>query len=142
MAAQTAEMSYGVLASKSGQLCVDELRSNPGLGAPPGELDRFRALWGATWVNGRLTLTSLHLTFVPHAMVKGVRMLQLGLRDVSDVEISEGRISRTVTVCLPQGAVHFRCLGAATLAELIAAAGASVPAEPRLLRPHRLTRPG
>ncbi len=127
-------MSYGVLASKSGQLCVDELPASGARGAPVGELDRFRSMWGATWVTGRLTLTSLHLTFVPHSMVKGVRMMQLDLRRVADVEISDGRISRTVTVRLQQGAVHFRCHGGSALAEQIAAAAAVVPAESRLRR--------
>ncbi|MCW2791261.1 MAG: hypothetical protein JWO76_359 [Nocardioides sp.] len=118
-------MSYGVIASKAGHLSVEDAVPRGG-GVQPDAVDRFRAVWGGMWVPGRLTLTSLHLTFVPHSTGKGVRMMELRVADIAGVELSPGMVSRTITVRVARQALRFRCLGAANLAQqILAAADAS-----------------
>ena len=84
-------MSYGVLASKGGvSLLVESTRGTGGVQSDAA-IDRFQTVWGATWVAGRLTLTKLHLTYMPNRVGKGAAMLKIDLRDVTGVELSGGR---------------------------------------------------
>lgn len=75
-------MSYGVVGSKSGHLLVETLT---GSGGSPSDaaFERFQTVWGATWVPGRLTLTALHLTFMPNRVGRGAAMLKIDLRDLT-----------------------------------------------------------
>jgi hypothetical protein len=119
-------MSYGVIASKAGHLSVEDALPRGSRGAPPDAVDRFRATWGGMWVPGRLTLTSLHLTFVPHSTGKGVRMMEVNVADISGADLSPGMVSKTITLRVPRHELRFRCLGAQGLAQhILAAAGAS-----------------
>jgi hypothetical protein len=112
-------MSYGVLVSKTGHLLV-ETTSGSGGGESDEILDRFQTVWGATWVPGRLTLTRLHLTFVPHRAGKGMVMLNINLRDVTAVELSGGRVSKVMGLRTPRHVARIRCLGAPALATQVA----------------------
>lgn len=112
-------MSYGVIASKSGQMLIE---TTSGLGGLPSDdqYDRFQSVWGAVWVPGRLTLTKLHFTFMPNRVGRGSAMLKLNLRDITAVEISGGRLSKTVGLRTPRHVGLVRCLGAPALAAQIA----------------------
>lgn len=94
-------MSYGVIASKAAQVQVDQM--GPADGAPgtagAAGVDerspsrgrrRARAAEPALWGSGRLTLTSLHLTFVPASGSSGVPALTVALADIVAIE-SSGR---------------------------------------------------
>lgn len=113
-------MSYGVLASKTGHLMV-ETTGAPGASESDAALDHFQLLWGAAWVPGRLTLTKLHLNYVPHRAGRGMAMLNLSLRDITGVEISPGRVSKVVGLRTSGHVVRIRCLGAPALATEVAA---------------------
>lgn len=124
-------MSYGVLGSKSGHLLVETLT---GSAETPSDaaFDRFQTVWGATWVPGRLTLTALHLTFMPNRVGRGAAMLKLDLRDLTGVELGGGVVQRTVGLRTPGHVGRLRCLGAPALAEQVAAlADAARHAPPR-----------
>ena len=113
-------MSYGVLGSKSGHLLVETLT---GLGeATRGDdaLARFQVAWGATWVPGRLTLTALHLTFIPNRVGHGAGMLTLDLGALTGVTLGAGHLQRTVGLRTARHVARFRCLGAPALAEQVA----------------------
>lgn len=120
-------MSYGVLTSKTGHLLV-ETTTATGTTASDAALDRFQTVWGSTWVAGRLTLTTLHLTFVPTRVARGAAMLTLDLREVTAVELGGGRVSRVVGVRTAGHVTRLRCHGAPALsqqvADLAVAAGA------------------
>ena len=113
-------MSYGVVGSKSGHLLVETLN---GSGGTPSDaaFDRFQSVWGATWVPGRLTLTALHLTFMPNRVGRGSAMLKIDLRDLTGVELGAGVVQRTVGLRTPGHVGRLRCLGAPGLAEQVAA---------------------
>ena len=113
-------MSYGVVGSKSGHLLVETLT---GSGGTPSDaaFDCFQSVWGATWVPGRLTLTALHLTFMPHRVGRGSAMLKINLRDLTGVELGAGVVQRTVGLRTPGHVGRLRCLGAPGLAEQVAA---------------------
>lgn len=121
-------MSYGVLSSKTGHLLVETVTA-PGGTASDAALDRFQTVWGSTWVAGRLTITTLHLTFVPTRAARGAAMLTLHLREVTGVELGGGRVSRALGVRTAGHVTRFRCLGAPALAQQVAdlamAAGAT-----------------
>ncbi|MCW2842352.1 MAG: hypothetical protein JWN22_268 [Nocardioides sp.] len=118
-------MSYGVIASKAGHLSVEDAVPRGSRSAQPDAVDRFRTTWGSMWVPGRLTLTSLHLTFMPHSTRKGVRMLELNVADITGADLSPGMVSKTITLRVSRHALRFRCLGAQHLTQdILAAAGA------------------
>ena len=108
-------MSYGVIASKTAHLMVE---TTSGVGGVESDhaLDRFQALWGAAWVPGRLTLTKLHVNFIPNRAGRGMAMLDLNLRDIAVVEIGGGRVSKVIGLRTPTHVVHVRLLGAVTMA--------------------------
>ena len=113
-------MSYGVVGSKSGHLLVETLT---GSGGTPSDaaFDRFQGVWGGTWGPGRLTLTTLHLTFMPNRVGRGSAMLKIDLRDLTGVELGAGVVQRTVGLRTPGHVGRLRCLGAPGLAEQVAA---------------------
>ena len=81
-------MSYGVVGSKSGHLLVETLT---GSGGSPSDaaFERFQTVWGATWVPGRLTMTALHLTFMPNRVGRGSAMLKIDLVDITGVVLTK-----------------------------------------------------
>ena len=113
-------MSYGVVGSKSGHLLVETLT---GSGGSPSDaaFERFQTVWGATWVPGRLTMTALHLTFMPNRVGRGSAMLKIDLVDITGVELGAGVVQRTVGLRTPGHVGRLRCLGAPGLAEQVAA---------------------
>ena len=114
-------MSYGVLSSKTGHLMVE---TTGGTGGSDTDLllDRFQGAFGAAWVPGRLTLTSLHVNYVPSRTGQGMAMVDLHLRDITGVELSGGRVSKTIGLRTARHVVHFRCLGAPAVAHQVAGA--------------------
>lgn len=113
------DMSYGVLVSKTGHVMV-ETTGGPGVTETDTALDRFQVLWGNAWVPGRLTLTKLHLSYVPNRAGRGMAMLNVNLRDVTGVEIGGGRVSKVLSLRTPSHVVRVRCLGAPALATQVA----------------------
>lgn len=137
-------MSYGVVGSKSGHLLVETLT---GAGGTPSDaaFDRFQTVWGATWVPGRLTLTALHLTFMPNRVGRGSAMLKIDLRDLTGVELGSGVVQRTVGLRTAGHVGRLRCLGAPALAEQVAAlaeAARHAPSRPPRGRAGSSTRSG
>ncbi len=65
-------MSYGGVASKSAQIMVE---TTAGVGGVDSDqvLDRFQSVWGAVWVPRRLTITKLHVNFIPNRAGRGWR---------------------------------------------------------------------
>lgn len=116
-------MSYGVLGSKNGHLLVETTTGAVG-GASDAAYDRFQTAWGATWVPGRLTLTALHLTFMPNRVGRGSAMLKLDLRDLVGIELGGSGLSRTVGLRTAGHVGRLRCHGAPALAEQVAALAA------------------
>lgn len=114
-------MSYGVLTSKTGHLMV-ETTGGTGGSDTDAVLDRFQGAHGAAWVPGRLTLTGLHVNYVPSRSGPGVSMVDLNLRDITGVELTSGRVSKTIGLRTSRHVVHFRCLGAAAVAQQVAGA--------------------
>jgi hypothetical protein len=112
-------MSYGVLVSKTGHVLVETV-SGSGGGASDAALGRFQAAWGAMWVPGRLTLTRLHLTFVPRRAGRGMAMTDVNLREVTGLEVNGGRLTKMISLRTPRHVTRIRCLGAAAVAEQIA----------------------
>lgn len=96
-------MSYGVISSKAAQVLVEtESLTGRGEASPRHGLDHFNTLYGAKWVAGRVTLTSRHLTFVPHApsleAKPGERMLELDVTQIDEVSLSGGLVGGRVLV--------------------------------------------
>lgn len=112
-------MSYGVLVSKTGHLLVETTGAGGDSGTDAA-LDRFQLLWGGAWVAGRLTLTRLHLTYVPNRAGRGMPMMNLDLRDITAVELGGGRVSKVVGLRTARHVVHLKCLGAPALASQLA----------------------
>lgn len=123
-------MSYGVIASKTGQLMVETLTGANGTDSDVA-LDRFETMWGAMWVPGRITLTKLHLNYIPNRAGRGMAMMDLSLRDISAVELGGGRVTKTIGLRTPRHVVRFRCLGAPALATQIAEAVEAIKRSPR-----------
>ncbi len=109
-------MSYGVLVSKPGQVLVETLEGSGG-GDSDTALDQFQSAWGAMWVPGRLTVTRLHLTFMPSRAGRGMAMTDIDLRDVTEVELSRSRGTTMVVVRTRRHVTRLRCLGAAAVAQ-------------------------
>ncbi|MDN4161244.1 hypothetical protein [Nocardioides abyssi] len=112
-------MSYGVLASRSATLLV-EATGVAGGGEADAALDRFHEVWGGAWVPGRLTLTRLHVSFIPHRSGRGTAMLDLAVRELAGVEVGAGLVQKVLRVRTTRHVVSFRCLGAPALAQLVA----------------------
>ena len=114
-------MSYGVLGSRTGHLLVETVSGPGGAGGRSDEaLDRFQVAWGSTWVPGRLTVTALHLTFIPNRVGRGAGMLTLDLADLTGITLGAGHVQRTVGLRTARHVGRFRCLGAPALAEQVA----------------------
>jgi hypothetical protein len=96
-------MSYGVVASKAAELRVEHL-DRPDTG---------------TWGKGRLTLTSLHLSFVPTRSAAGAPALTIDLGDVLSVDTTTRRGHRTVHVRTPTVVLHARVTGATAFARRV-----------------------
>lgn len=116
--ADNGRMSFGVLVSKPGQVLVETVDGS-GDGDSDLALDRFQAAWGAMWVPGRLTLTRLHLTFIPNRAGRGMAMTDFDLREVTGVELVRGGGS-TIVLRTPRHITRLRCLGAAGVARQVA----------------------
>lgn len=114
-------MSYGVLTTKSGQLLVETRRLGEG-DRTETDLARFVDRRGRAWSPGRLTLTRLHLSFVPGSGSRGAPMLNVDLAAVEAVEIGEGRVTRVVGVRTATHLLQFRCTGAPSFAQAVATA--------------------
>ncbi len=89
-------------------------------------LDWFKRTYGGLWVGGRVTLTTVDLTFAPNAMN---RMVQSGTLDVTvpleaitSVHVTKATITNIVVVGLGYQVLKVRCYGAAALAQAIEAA--------------------
>lgn len=130
-------MSYGVHASKTGQLLV-ETTSGSGGSDSDEALDRFQTVWGAMWVPGRLTLTKLHLNFIPNRTGRGMAMMDLNLRDITSVELSGGRMSKQIGLRTERHIARVRIGGAPQLAQQIAELAEAARKQP--VRSRRLVR--
>lgn len=112
-------MPYGVIVSTSASVAVE---ATSGMDGTAGDLalDLFSRIWGPAPVTGRLTLTRLHLSFVPHRAGRGIAMMHVHLRDVERVERSGGRWSARVGLRSGSHLVQVRSLGSAGLGTQIA----------------------
>lgn len=100
-------MSYGVVAWKVGNVRVERLHAD-GARSTPGP-----------WAQGRLALTTLHLSFVPSHNDSGVDPMTLALSDIVAVEISSGRLHRVVSFRTAHVVVHTRVPGGAAFARRV-----------------------
>ncbi len=107
-----------MIASKTGQMLV-ETTSATGGDDSDVVLDRFQTVWGATWVPGRLTLTKLHLNFIPSRAGRGMAMMDINLRDITSVELSGGRLSKQIGLHTSRHISRIRLMGAPALATQI-----------------------
>jgi hypothetical protein len=123
-------MSYGVMASKTGQLMV-ETTSGVGGSDSDAAFDKFQTVWGATWVAGRLTVTKLHLTFMPNRVGRGAGILKLNVTDLTGVEIGGGVVQKTIGLRTATHVGRLRCIGAPALAQQIADAMEAAKRTPR-----------
>lgn len=101
--------SYGVVASKPTEIRVVPV--GPSRSAAPERGD---------WTAGRLTLTTLNLSFVPSGTSPAVLALTVRLEDVLSVESSPGRLRRTVIVRTDTVVLHARVTGPAAFAKRVA----------------------
>jgi hypothetical protein len=115
-------MSYGIIASRSGHLQVEP--TAPGAGGPTEvALARFAAQRGRSAAAGRLTLTRLHLSYLPGTTGQGGPPFNVALADVASVEISEGRgLTRVVGIVTASHTLWFRCARAPAFAQAVATA--------------------
>ena len=120
--AHNVHMSYGVIASKTGQMSVESIDGDGGEDGTDSDvtLERFQSVWGSVWVPGRLTLTKLHLNFIPTRGGRGMAMMDINLRDVDAVELSGGRMSRQIGLRTGRHLARIRIMGAPGLATQIA----------------------
>jgi hypothetical protein len=114
-------MSYGVVGSKSAHVLV-ELTTGTGGTDADRVLDDFQSGHGAVWVAGRITLTRLHLTFVPTRPVRGLGITELHLRDIAGVEIGGGLVSKVIGIRTARHVVRLRTGGAPVFAQAVASA--------------------
>lgn len=113
------------MASKPAQVLVEtECLTGRGEARPDHGLDHFNNLYGAAWVSGRVTLTSKHLTFIPHSPSltarPGERMLEMAVSQVEEVHVAGGLVGgRVLTVKAGERQLKIKCRGAMQLADLI-----------------------
>ncbi len=118
-------MSYGVIASKAAQVLVEtESLTGRGEASPQHGLDHFNTLYGAKWVSGRVTLTSRHLTFIPHApsldSKPGERMLEIDVTQIDEVGVGGGLVGgRVLVVKAGKRMLRLKCRGATQFADQI-----------------------
>ncbi len=126
-------MSYGVIASKTGQMLIETTNGTSGTDDDDSDdvLDRFQTVWGDTWVRGRLTLTKLHLNFIPNRAGQGMAMMDINLRDVSSVEVSGSGLSKQIDVRTDRHIARIRLRGAPALATQIAELAEAARKTPR-----------
>ncbi len=74
----------------------------------------------APWGTGRLTLTALHLNFVPASTAPGVRPLSIRLTDIESVETNQDRFHKVVTIRTAERVVNARVSGASAFAQRLA----------------------
>lgn len=103
-------MSYGVVASKVGNVRVEGLRASA---------EEAHAT-SSPWAQGRIALTALHLTFVPTHRASGVGPLTLVLSDIIAVETSSSHLHRVVSFRTAEVVVHTRVPGATAFARRVA----------------------
>lgn len=89
-------------------------------------LDWFKRTYGGLWVGGRVTLTTVDLTFAANAMN---RMVQSGtlevtvpLEAITSVHVTKAKVTNIVVVGIGYRVLKVRCYKAAVLAEAIEAA--------------------
>jgi hypothetical protein len=112
-------MSYGVVASKTGHVQVEavipeEQRSYD------RTREKYRPPVTTVWAAGRLTLTSLHLSFVPTRTSRGVPPVSIALSDILNVEATPGRVNKVVSFRTADRVVHARVTGAMAFAKQVA----------------------
>ena len=117
-------MSYGVMASKAAHVQVDQVTPDGAVDGPddsPAEQSRWRARRSspALWGSGRLTLTSLHLTFVPASGSSGVPALTLALADIIAIEGATGRGNKSVTFRTDDVVLRAQLAGATAFARQV-----------------------
>ncbi|MBU1803395.1 MAG: hypothetical protein KKA97_14415 [Actinobacteria bacterium] len=112
-------MSYGVVATKSGQVQVETIVPQEERSYDRAR-ERFRAPVAGPWAAGRLTLTGLHLSFMPTRSGRGVQALTISLADILSVEASPGRINKVVSFRTETMLVHARVSGAMAFAKRVA----------------------
>jgi len=108
-------MSYGTLLTRTAHVRVEPT----GRPQPASPLHRFEQTWNGIWVSGRVSLTSLTLTFIPHRLGPQVKPLRWTMRDITSVELTPGRVQRAVGVRTDGHVTWIRTLGAAGLAEAL-----------------------
>lgn len=114
-------MSYGVVGSKAANVQVErpvpaEQRGHDAV------RERFRPPVATPWINGRLTLTALHLSFVPTRRSSNAGALTLSLVDIVGVEATPGRINKVISFRTADLVVHARVTGAMAFAKQVAVA--------------------
>lgn len=107
-------LSYGVVASKPAQVQVRWLTPTDRRSVAPADRPEV-----SPWGSGRLTLTSLHLTFVPTSASLGVPALTVPLDDVHHVEMGHGRARKTITVTTRDLELHVRVTAPAAFAKRV-----------------------
>lgn len=112
-------MSYGVVASKTGHVQVEAV-----IPEAQRSYDRTREKYrppvATVWSAGRLTLTALHLSFVPTRSSGGVPPVTLTLSDILTVEATPGRVNKVVSFRTADRVVHARVSGAMAFAKQVA----------------------
>lgn len=104
-------MSYGVLASKNGQLMVEATAPGDG-GATGAALAKLVDRLGRSWAAGRITVTRLNLSFLPATAARTAPTFTIALSDVESVEITGGRMTRVVGVVTATHTIRFKTSGA------------------------------
>lgn len=112
-------MSYGVMASKSASVQLERTTPTEKRGYDRAR-ERFLAPEATPWSAGRLTLTALHLSFMPNRPSPGVKALTLDLADIIAVEASPGRLNKTVSFRTTDLVLHARVTGAMAFAKRVA----------------------
>ena len=112
-------MSYGVVASKTGHVQVEAI-----IPEAQRSYDRTREKYrppvATVWSAGRLTLTALHLSFVPTRTSAGVPPVTIALYDILSVEATPGRVNKVVSFRTTELVLHARVGGAMAFAKQVA----------------------
>lgn len=112
-------MSYGVIASKSAQVMVETTAGSGGAESDVA-LDRFQSLWGGAFVPGRITVTKLHVNFIPNRAGRGMAMVDINLRDIEQVELNGVRMNKLIGLRTATHLVHVKILAPGGLAQQLA----------------------